>query len=486
VFVPVVLVIALVTFLVWMLVTGDVTRALTAGVAVVVISCPCALGLATPVAIMVGTGKGAELGVLFKSAEALETLHSVSAVVLDKTGTITEGKPKVTNLCPVEGITEEYLLTIAASLESASEHPLAEAIVVEAQRRKLSLSPVSGFEAIPGKGLRGVIGEREYLAGNLRLMQENHINVSQAQGEAMAKDGKTPLFFAENHVLVGMIAVADVAKATSRAAIEAFQELGIEVIMLTGDNRRTAEAIGKELGVTRVVAEVLPQEKERVVAQLQQEGKKVAMVGDGINDAPALTRADVGLAIGAGTDVAIESADVVLIRSDLMDAVTAMELSRATIRNIKQDLFWAFCYNCIGIPLAAGVFYPILGWQLNPIFGAAAMSLSSVSVVSNALRLRLFKPRHQGIQPVSASSHEVLIEEQKGDVSMTKTLVVEGMMCAHCKARVEKVLSEVAGVTSAVVDLEAKTATVTAADSVSAETLSAAVTNAGYEVKSVS
>ncbi|MCD8189018.1 MAG: heavy metal translocating P-type ATPase, partial [Clostridiales bacterium] len=336
VFVPVVLCIALVTFVVWMLLTGTVTRAISAGVAVLVISCPCALGLATPVAIMVGTGKGAELGVLFKSAEALETLHSINAVVLDKTGTITQGKPQVTDLLPAQGITQTRLLTLAASLESASEHPLAEAIVTAAKEQRLALLPVEHFEAVPGKGLRAEIAGKKYSAGNLRLMEESGVAVPPAVADQLADQGKTPLFFAEENHLLGLIAVADVAKPTSREAIAAFQEMGIDVVMLTGDNRRTAEAIGRELGVTQVVAEVLPQEKERVISDLQQQGKKVAMVGDGINDAPALTRADVGLAIGAGTDVAIESADVVLIRSDLLDAVTAMELSRATIRNIKQ------------------------------------------------------------------------------------------------------------------------------------------------------
>ncbi|MCD8052073.1 MAG: heavy metal translocating P-type ATPase [Clostridiales bacterium] len=494
VFVPVVLCIALVTFIVWMILTGTVTRAISAGVAVLVISCPCALGLATPVAIMVGTGKGAELGVLFKSAEALETLHSVNAVVLDKTGTITQGKPQVTDLLPAQGVTQTRLLTLAASLESASEHPLAEAIVTAAKEQRLALLPVENFEAVPGKGLRAEITGKKYSAGNLRLMEESGVAVPPEVADQLADQGKTPLFFAEETHLLGLIAVADVAKPTSREAIAAFQEMGIDVVMLTGDNHRTAEAIGRELGVTQVVAEVLPQEKERVISDLQKEGKKVAMVGDGINDAPALTRADVGLAIGAGTDVAIESADVVLIRSDLLDAVTAMELSRATIRNIKQDLFWAFCYNCIGIPLAAGVFYPLLGWQLNPIFGAAAMSLSSVSVVSNALRLRLFKPRHKAPAPVPTPSEpmeglslsaESVDPDEKGGSSMTKILTVEGMMCVHCQARVEKALAEVPGVTNAVVNLEAKTATVTADETVTDEALTAAVTNAGYEVKSV-
>lgn len=498
VFVPVVLCIALVTFVVWLIVTGSVAQALTAGVAVVVISCPCALGLATPVAIMVGTGKGAELGVLFKSAEALQSLHTVSAVVLDKTGTITAGQPVVTDLCPVTDITEHQLLTLAASLESASEHPLAEAIVNEAKKQSLTLQPVTSFSAVSGKGLTAKLGDSTYFAGNRRFMQENGIVINTEVAEQLATEGKTPLYFAQSNRFIGIIAVADVAKPTSRAAIDALRDMGIDVIMLTGDNRRTAEAIGRGLGVSRVIAEVLPQDKERVISELQQDGKKVAMVGDGINDAPALTRADVGLAIGAGTDVAIESADVVLIRSDLMDAVTAIELSRATIRNIKQDLFWAFCYNCVGIPLAAGVFYPLLGWQLNPIFGAAAMSLSSVSVVTNALRLRLFKPSHTvtpstatnpivaestvNVHPIPAPITEPIAEPAS---LVTVTLHIEGMMCGHCTARVEKALKKVDGVQSATADFEAGTAIVTATSTVSVDALTAAVTNAGYEVLSV-
>ena len=498
VFVPVVMTIAAVTAVVWLLVTGgDITRALTAGVAVLVISCPCALGLATPVAIMVGTGKGAENGILIKSAEALETLHTVSTVVLDKTGTVTQGEPRVTDLLPQRGTTEEELLCLAASLERPSEHPLAEAIVNEAQERAIPLAPVTGFQAVHGRGVRAEIQGAAYLAGNRAMMEENGVDLSGQGPEAdrLAENGKTPLYFAEDGRLIGIVAVADTVKPTSAAAIAAFRDLGIDVVMLTGDNRRTADAIGRELGVTKVIAEVLPQDKEKVIAQLQQEGKKVAMVGDGINDAPALVRADVGLAIGAGTDVAIESADIVLMKSDLMDAVTAVELSRATIRNVKENLFWAFCYNTIGIPLAASVFFPLLGWQLSPMFGAAAMSLSSVSVVSNALRLKLFKPKHTAPRteaepvPVSPSAAEPAVPEashtdleEKGAFQMEKKIMIEGMMCQHCVAHVTKALTSLPGET-ANVDLEGKCATVSgpATD----EALKKAVEDAGYQVVSI-
>lgn len=485
VFVPVVMSIALVTFVVWMLLTGSVVRSLTAGVAVLVISCPCALGLATPVAIMVGTGKGAELGILFKSAEALESLHSVQAVVLDKTGTVTEGRPRVTDLLPGAGVTEPELLKLAASLEAASEHPLAEAIVTAAKERNIPLCPVSGFSALPGRGLRASIGGDLYWAGNRRLMEEQGVALPAGAGEALAEQGKTPLFFAAGSRFLGVIAVADVAKPTSREAIEAFQSMGIDVILLTGDNQRTAEAIGRELGVARVIAEVLPQDKEQVISSLQAEGKKVAMVGDGINDAPALTRADVGLAIGAGTDVAIESADVVLIRSDLLDAVAAIELSRATIRNIKQDLFWAFCYNCVGIPLAAGVFYPLLGWQLNPIFGAAAMSLSSVSVVSNALRLRLFRPTHTApeAKPIPAAPAQEETVAAESTAAVETTLYVEGMMCNHCTRRVEKALCALPGVTSAHASFESGEVAVTSEAPLDLPAAGKAIADAGYILK---
>ena len=398
IFVPTVIGIALVTAAVWLVLGYGVEHALTAGVAVLVISCPCALGLATPVAIMVGTGKGAENGILIKSAEALETLHTVSTVVLDKTGTVTEGRPRVTDLYPGEGITTEELLCVAASLEKPSEHPLAEAIVREAEERKIPLVPVRDFEAVHGRGVRAEVQGSHYLAGNRAMMEESGIDLGaeHLMADGLAENGKTPLYFAQDGRLMGLIAVADTVKPSSAEAMCGFRALGIDVVMLTGDNQRTADAIGRELGVTKVIAEVLPQDKEAVIASLQTEGRRVAMVGDGINDAPALARSDVGLAIGAGTDVAIESADIVLMKSDLLDAVTAVELSKATIRNVKQNLFWAFIYNIIGIPLAAGVWFPLTGWQLNPMFAAAAMSLSSVCVVTNALRLRTFRPKVVG------------------------------------------------------------------------------------------
>ena len=502
VFVPVVMVIAAVTAVVWLIATGSPERALTGGVAVLVISCPCALGLATPVAIMVGTGKGAENGILVKSAEALETLHTIDTVVLDKTGTLTQGRPRVTDILPAKGIQENALLGIAACLEAPSEHPLGAAIVEEASSRRLPQQPVTDFEAVHGRGVRAAIGGFQCLAGNRAMMEEAGVDLIDwlDQTEELASQGKTPLYFAKGTTMLGVIAVADTPKPTSKAAVSAFRSLGIDVIMLTGDNYRTADAIGEQLGVTDVMAEVLPQDKERKIADLQSRGKKVAMVGDGINDAPALARADVGLAIGAGTDVAIESADIVLMKSDLMDAAAAVELSRATIRNIKQNLFWAFFYNSLGIPLAAGVFYYFLHWQLNPMFAAAAMSLSSVCVVTNALRLRFFKSRFRGApaeeepvlqdpleevirQPEAVDDIFQLDEEQEGGTTpMEKTIKIEGMMCAHCSGRVEKALNDLPGVT-ATVNLEAGTAAVKG--EASDEALTEAVTAAGYTVVSI-
>ncbi len=495
VFVPVVMVIAAVTAIVWLAVTRSPEQALTAGVAVLVISCPCALGLATPVAIMVGTGKGAENGILVKSAEALETLHAIDTVVLDKTGTLTQGRPQVTDILPADGVTESGLLGLAACLEAPSEHPLGAAIVEEAGARGLPRQPVERFAAVHGRGVEAVLGGCRCLAGNRAMMEEAGVDLAawEDRAQALAAQGKTPLYFAKETSLLGLIAVADTPKPTSRDAVAAFRSLGIDVIMLTGDNRRTAAAIGAQLGVTEVLAEVLPQDKERKVSELQSQGRKVAMVGDGINDAPALARADVGLAIGAGTDVAIESADIVLMKSDLLDAAAAVELSRSTIRNIKENLFWAFFYNALGIPLAAGVFFPLLGWQLNPMFAAAAMSLSSVCVVSNALRLRFFKSRFRAsrreenpvmTQPeaVQDSNDDNRTTKQGGTTAMTKTMKIEGMMCAHCSGRVEKALNALPGVT-ATVDLEAGTASITggAADDV----LTKAVTDAGYTVVSI-
>lgn len=401
VFVPVVFVISAVTFVAWMVLTGSINEALTSAVAVLVISCPCALGLATPVAIMVGTGKGAEMGILFKSAEALENLRSVGTVVLDKTGTVTRGKPAVTDIVVVAradgspAMSEKALLKLAAALERSSEHPLAEAIMAECESRGIVARTVEDFAAVPGRGVTAREGQNVIAAGNVRLMVELGAKVPAGLAEQFAAEGKTPLFFAKNGELVGTIAVADEVKETSAEAIAALRKLGVDVRMLTGDNRVTAEAIARRVGLSseQVIADVLPADKERHVRELQDAGGKVAMVGDGINDSPALARADVGLAIGTGADIAKEGADVVLMRSDLMDVARAIELSRATIRNIKQDLFWALFYNGIGIPLAAGVFFPLTGWQLSPMFGAAAMSLSSVCVVSNALRLRTFKPK---------------------------------------------------------------------------------------------
>ncbi len=479
VFVPVVIGIALVTAAVWLIVTGNIAQALTSGVAVLVISCPCALGLATPVAIMVGTGKGAENGILFKSAEALEELRSIQTVVLDKTGTVTQGNPVVTDL-KTFGVEEVELLCVAASLEKPSEHPLAQAVVARAEERGIPLVSVERFEAVHGRGVSAVIQGGVFLAGNRAMMEENQVDITAAGTlpETLSGEGKTPLYFAQDGKLIGILAVADTVKPTSAAAIKALRELGLDVVMLTGDNRRTAQAIARELELTEVVAEVLPQDKEKVIADLQAKGQKVAMVGDGINDAPALARSDVGLAIGAGTDVAIESADVVLMKSDLLDAVTAVELSRATIRNIKQNLFWAFFYNAVCIPVAAGVLAIWGGPQLNPMLAAAAMSMSSVCVVSNALRLKLFKPHYNG-PTVVENNKEIKGEER----TMEKKVMIEGMMCQNCVKHVTNALNALPGVT-ATVDLESKTATVIG--DVSDEAIKQAIADAGYEVTSIS
>ncbi|MBR0575247.1 copper-translocating P-type ATPase [Proteiniclasticum sp. BAD-10] len=396
VFVPVVILIALIAAGTWLALGYSFEFALSMGITVLVISCPCALGLATPVAIMVGTGKGAQNGILVKSAEALETLHSIHTVVLDKTGTITEGKPVVTDILTDGTLSEDALLQIGASIEKPSEHPLAEAIVEKAKTAGLPLKEITNFNSVSGMGIAAFVDGEGYMAGNLALMEEEEVDLGIFQEEAdrLANEGKTPMYFANQEKVLGIIAVADVVKKNSQKAIDLFKSMGIDVVMLTGDNKRTAEAIRRELNIDRVVAEVLPQDKEQEIRQIQESGKKVAMIGDGINDAPALTRADVGIAIGAGTDIAIESADIVLIKNDLLDAVTAIQLSRATIRNIKENLFWAFFYNILGIPVAAGVFYLAFSLKLNPMIAAAAMSLSSVFVVSNALRLKFFKPIH--------------------------------------------------------------------------------------------
>ncbi len=496
IFVPVVIGIAIIATIVWLILGADFEFALSIGIAVLVISCPCALGLATPTAIMVGTGKGAENGILIKSAEALEIAHHVQTVVIDKTGTITEGKPRVTDLV-ADGIDEMEMLKIAASAEKGSEHPLADAIVDEAKSLNIDLYHVENFEAIPGQGLRATVNNKIYYLGNLRLINEQNINIKNFEEKStkFADEGKTPLYFADEESVLGIISVADIVKPTSEAAIKEFEAMGIEVVMLTGDNKKTAEAIRKQLGITRAIAEVLPQDKEREIRNIQESGRKVAMIGDGINDAPALARADVGIAIGAGTDVAIESADIVLIRSDLLDAVTAVQLSKATLKNIKQNLFWAFIYNTIGIPLAAGVFYSLLNWKLNPMFAGAAMSLSSVSVVSNALRLKFFKPVRMSKDAINVYSKETDEFKNKSDLKnnknnkenggneMNKILHVEGMSCGHCKAAVEKVLKAVDGVENAVVDLEKKSVSVTLNKEVSDDVLKEAVIDAGYEVK---
>lgn len=506
VFVPAVITIALITGVIWLISGATFEFAMSTAIAVLVISCPCALGLATPVAIMVGTGKGAENGILIKSGDALETAHQIDTVVLDKTGTITQGKPVVTDIICAAGKNADktQLLQIAGSLEKGSEHPLAEAIVNYCLTNNISLEKVTDFNALFGKGIEGTMSGTHYYAGNEKMMEEKGISLSTEQKnqiQALAKQGRTPLLFADEKQFLGIVAVADVVKPTSKEAVQKFRDYGIHVIMLTGDNEVTAQAIKEQVGIDEVVAGVLPTQKEEKISALKQAGHKVAMIGDGVNDAPALASADVGIAIGAGTDVAIESADIVLMKNDLLDAVGAVKLSKAVIRNIKENLFWAFFYNSIGIPLAAGVLYPLFQIKLNPMFGAAAMSLSSVCVVSNALRLRWVKlhdakkTQSEPYQDVAASTiadinqHNALdnniksTNNDKGESTMTTTISIEGMMCAHCQAHVEKALKEVAGVTEVTVSLENKNAVVTGDASV--ETLKQAVVDVGYEVTDV-
>ena len=484
IFVPVVITIAVITIIVWLLSGATFSFALASGIAVLVISCPCALGLATPTAIMVGTGRGAEQGILIKSGESLETAHLVDTVVLDKTGTITEGHPAVAAVRMAPGVTEAELLGLAASLEKASEHPLAEAIVRYAEEAGVEVSQATEFAAEAGQGVSGMVSGRKVLAGNQKMMDAQKVILDGMDAEAgkLSEEGRTVLYIAADQKLLGMIAVADPVKKTSAEAIREMEQMGLDVVMLTGDHEKTARAIQKQLGISRVIAQVLPQDKEREVRRLQEEGHKVAMVGDGINDAPALARADVGIAIGAGTDVAIESADIVLMKSDLLDAVTAVQLSRAVIRNIKENLFWAFCYNAIGIPLAAGVFYPLLNWQLSPMFGSAAMSFSSVFVVCNALRLKGFQPGFR--KKHGRKTTAVPAEEKKGELTMKKTIKIEGMMCSHCTGRVDKALNALDGVT-ATVSLEDKAAYVTVDGAVTDEELKKAVVDAGYEVTGI-
>lgn len=506
VFVPAVITIALITGVIWLISGATFEFAMSTAIAVLVISCPCALGLATPVAIMVGTGKGAENGILIKSGDALETAHQIDTVVLDKTGTITQGKPVVTDIICAAGKNADktQLLQIAGSLEKGSEHPLAEAIVNYCVTNNISLEKVTDFNALFGKGIEGTVSGTHYYAGNEKMMEEKGISLSTEQKnqiQALAKQGRTPLLFADEKQFLGIVAVADVVKPTSKEAVQKFRDYGIHVIMLTGDNEVTAQAIKEQVGIDEVIAGVLPTQKEEKISALKQAGHKVAMIGDGVNDAPALASADVGIAIGAGTDVAIESADIVLMKNDLLDAVGAVKLSKAVIRNIKENLFWAFFYNSIGIPLAAGVLYPLFQIKLNPMFGAAAMSLSSVCVVSNALRLRWVKlhdakkTQSEPYQDVAASTiadinqHNALdnniksTNNDKGESAMTTTISIEGMMCAHCQAHVEKALKEVAGVTEVTVSLENKNAVVTGDASV--EALKQAVVDAGYEVTDV-
>ena len=497
IFVPAVISIAVLTVIVWLIAGESVGFALARGISVLVISCPCALGLATPVAIMVGNGMGAKNGILFKTAVSLEETGKVEIVALDKTGTITSGEPKVTDVLAADGTSEEELLKLAYSLESRSEHPLAKAIVAYGAEKLAEQIPVSEFKALPGNGLEGKVGDADVKGGSLKFAQ-SQTEISEkikSQAEKLAEEGKTPLMFLKNGILAGMIAVADVIREDSPQAVKELQNMGIEVVMLTGDNERTAKAIGRQAGVDRVIAGVLPDGKEEVIRRLKEQGK-VAMVGDGINDAPALTRADMGIAIGAGADVAIDAADVVLVKSRLSDVPAAIRLSRGTLRNIHENLFWAFFYNVIGIPLAAGIWIPIFGWKLNPMFGAAAMSLSSFCVVTNALRLNLLnikdsrkdkKIRRKAAAPAGAvvAAAEINTETKKENKTMTKTMKIEGMMCGHCEAAVKKALEALDGVASAEVSHEKGSAVVTLEKDVDNAVLTKAVEDKDYKVVSV-
>ena len=502
VFVPTVIVIAVITTIIWLLVGQRIGFALARGISVLVISCPCALGLATPVAIMVGSGVGARRGILFKNAVSLEETGKVNIVALDKTGTITSGEPVVTDVVPFNGKSDREVLSLVGSIEIKSEHPLAVAINKKVKEDNIEIHEVNDFSSLTGNGLRAILNGKELLGGSAKFIEANIDidNDTEKIIDSLSLVGKTPMLFVYDGELIGIIAVADAIKEDSAGAISDLKNMGIEVVMITGDNENTAEAIGKSAGVDRVIAGVLPEGKEQVIRELKEKGK-VAMVGDGINDAPALTSADMGIAIGAGTDVAIDSASVVLMKSRLSDAVAAIQLSKATLRNIHQNLFWAFIYNIIGIPLAAGVWYPIFGWKLNPMFGAAAMSLSSFCVVTNALRLNLFKPRKytnavnienvkdEGPDNTDSNNDSKVNEQnnssQKGDNTMTKTLLVEGMMCQHCEMHVKKALEAIEGVTEAVASHEQKNVIVTMDKEIDDETLKAAVVEQGYEVKGV-
>ena len=487
VFVPIVLGIAALTAAVWLIAGAGFSFALNCAVSVLVISCPCALGLATPVAIMVGTGRAAEEGILIKSAESLEKLHAIDTVVLDKTGTITEGRPRVIDLLPLDPAADETaLLTLAAACEAGSDHPLAAAVLDRAQTASIVPPPAPGLCVLPGRGVESRADGRILLGGNAALMKENNLLTDAAarQADAWSGEGKTPLFFAENGRLVGMLSVADEVRPTSRTAIRRMRKMGLSVIMLTGDNRRTAEGVRRGLDLSDVIADVLPQDKEAVIRRLQEEGHRVAMVGDGINDAPALTRADVGIAIGAGADIALDAADIVLMKNSLADVETAIRLSRAVIRNIRMNLFWAFFYNLLGIPVAAGVLYPVFGVLLTPMIGSAAMSISSVSVVLNALRLRRFRvtgaEEYRAAAPEKAEESIAENTETRKESVMKKQLTVEGMMCDHCRSHVEKALAALPGVAAVAVDLSAGTATVTLTAPLEDAVLMDAVRAAGY------
>lgn len=482
VFVPIVIIIAIITTIIWLLVGKDIGFSLARGISVLVISCPCALGLATPVAIMVGNGMGAKHGIMFKTAASLEETGKIQLIALDKTGTITSGEPKVTDIINVGGLSEEELLHIAASVESKSEHPLARAIISYAIQNNIQMSEVSNFEAVAGNGLTAILGEDKILAGNFKFLSDK-VNIPEdmySVSEQLSEQGKTPLFFAQSGKLIGIIAVADVIKEDSPKAVKELQAMGIHVVMLTGDNEKVARAIGKQVGVDEVIAGVMPKQKEGVIRSLKEKGK-VAMVGDGINDAPALTRSDIGIAIGAGTDIAIDAADIVLMKSKLSDVPAAIRLSRATLTNIHENLFWAFIYNVIGIPLAAGVWIKLFGWTLNPMFGAAAMSLSSFCVVTNALRLNMFKMYDSSRDKKIKTKHKKKVEVY----CMERTMKIEGMMCGHCEARVKKTLEAIDGVVEAIVSHEGGTAIVKLNSDISNDVLKRAVEDQDYTVVSI-